>query len=102
MNCFKCAVKFAYQAQQDYVELCPLHAAAEKLLEACKKALHPLRYLATHGTLPEGAMPSHLPVLELIAAIAKAESQCTQGLCIIIPGMSQEAQEDCTLHDHET
>lgn len=43
-NCKQGHTKEGYAAYPDHIELCPLHAAAEDLLEACKFALSDPEY----------------------------------------------------------
>lgn len=65
MDCEKCKVEFIY------VELCPLHAAAPELLEACKQAATTLSRIAGEYS---DAGAAYLG-LDIEAAIAKAEGK---------------------------
>jgi len=67
MDCLKCKVKYAYQAQRDYVELCPLHAAAGDLLDAAKIIQNKFFVKKQHISAAE--------MVYLVEAIAKAEGR---------------------------
>jgi len=64
MECEKCKIEFIY------VELCPLHAAAPKLLEALKNLILSAKTYKTYGT-----HNMDFAIDEAKTAIAKAEGK---------------------------